>query len=350
MVESSTLGDSLDSPPPQIDEAAAVVLLREAYGVEAEAKALACERDATFRINAATGDQFTLKVSNPAEPALDTNFQTEAILWLEERDPGLPVPKIVRDREGRSEFQKQMPDGRTSIIRLLTWVAGVPVAQIGVSASLRRDMGRILARLGQALRDFDHPSSSHHVQWDIKHASRLRPLIASLQESPIRQQMIDELDHFDTAIVPLLAVLRQQVVHNDFNLHNVLVDPNRPQTVSGVLDFGDMVRTPLIIDLAVAASYMAHRADGPLEAVAEIVSAYHAVTPLHPLEVGALRDLIVARLVTTIAITEWRAARYPQNAEYILRNNPAARVGMAHFAAMPRTLVTQALLHACNME
>lgn len=346
----TALGETLESPPPLIDEAAAVALVNRHYGIEAEAKYLACERDANFQMVAKDSRRFTLKVSNPGEPAINTNFQTEAILWLERVDPGLPVPKVVRALDGSSEFPLQMADGRTSIVRMLTWLDGVPVARVGVTTALRRDMGRTLARLGAALRDFDHPGSSHDIQWDIKHASRLRPLVVSLPENDLRRQLMAELDHFDAVVKPALAGLRQQVVHNDLNHHNVLLDPNNPDRVSGVLDFGDMVKTPLVADLAVAASYMTNHEDGALRCVAEVVAAYHEVTPLMREEITLLRDLTVARLVTSIAITEWRAARYPQNAAYILRNNGPARIGMECFATIPPEDVTAALLRACNME
>lgn len=347
---SVTLGETLESPPPKIDETAAVQLVRRHYGFEAEARTIACERDANFQMIAQDGRTFTLKVSNPGEPAVNTNFQTEALLWLERVDPGLPVPKVVRALDGQSEFPLQMADGRTSIIRMLTWLEGVPVVRVGLSGALRCDMGRTLARLGAALREYDHPGSSHDIQWDIKHASRLRPLILSLKEGALRRQLLAELDHFDAEVQPVLAGLRQQVVHNDLNHHNVLLDPHNPDRVSGVLDFGDMVKTPLVADLGVAASYMTHHEDGALRCVSEIVAAYHAVVPLTLQEIGLLRDLTVARLVTSIAITEWRAARYPQNADYILRNNGPARIGMERFATRPREDVTAALLRACNME
>ncbi len=42
--------------------------------------------------------------------------------------------------------------------------------------------------------------------------------------------------------MPQLAGLRHQVIHNDLNLHNVLVDPKDGARVAGVIDFGDMVR------------------------------------------------------------------------------------------------------------
>jgi hydroxylysine kinase len=344
------VGDTLGSPPPLIDDAIAAGLVRSHYGLTSVAKALACERDATFQIQATSGQRFTLKLSNPAEAPLNTNFQTEAMLWMEQGNPDLPVPKMLRASDGRYEIPVQMADGRTSILRVLTWLEGIPVAVAGTTEPLRADMGRRLAELGLSLKGFDHPASSIDLQWDIKNAARLRPMIAALSDTALRAELLAELDHFDTEVQPALAGLRQQIIHNDFNLHNVLVGANASGKVSGVLDFGDMVKTPLVIDLAVAAAYMTHQPDGALRCVTDIVAGYHAVTPLWPEEIALLRDLIVARLMTTIAITEWRSARYPQNAPYILRNNTPARLGLERFATLPREDVTTALLRACKME
>ncbi|MFC3074309.1 phosphotransferase [Shinella pollutisoli] len=344
------LGEMLNSPPPAIDEATAARLMQRHFGISGSAETLACERDANFHIVADDGRKFTLKVSNPAEPEINTNFQTEALLWLERRDPGLPVPKALRALDGRSEFPLVLEDGRSSVIRVLTWLDGFPVVRVGVTPALRRDLGRALARLGIAFEGFDHPASSHEILWDVKNASRLRPLVEALTEPDLRRQLTAELDHFDADVLPVLATLRQRVVHNDLNLHNAVLEPTDPDRITGILDFGDMVKTALIIDLAVAASYHTQEAEGCLAAVCDMVRAYHEVLPLERREIDVLRDLIVARLMTTVAITEGRAARYPQNAAYILRNNGPARMGLRLFATLPRDQVTAALRAACSME
>lgn len=344
------LGGALNSPPPAIDEATAVRLMQTYFGIAGVAENIACERDANFHIIAEDGRGFTLKVSNPAEPEINTNFQTEALLWLQGRDPGLPVPKVVRSLEGKSEFPLVLADGRSSVIRVLTWLDGLPVARVGVTPALRRDMARSLARLGNAFEGFEHPASGHDILWDVKNAATLRPLIEALSEPDLRRQLAAELDHFEGAVLPVLETLRRRVVHNDLNLHNVVLDPADPDRITGILDFGDMVKTPLIIDLAVAASYHTPSAGNGLEVVCDMVRAYHEVLPLERRELSVLRDLIVARLMTTVAITEGRAARYPQNATYILRNNGPAREGLRNFATLPQDQVTAALLAACNME
>jgi Ser/Thr protein kinase RdoA (MazF antagonist) len=344
----AALGGMLNSPAPAVDEEEALAILRAHYGLDGRAESLACERDANFCITTPDGRRFTMKLSNPAEPEVNINFQTTALLWLEARDPSLPVPKVVCAADGRNEFPQVLRDGRVSIVRVLTWLDGIPVARGGaVSAELRRNLARGLARLGCAFEGFEHPASGHEILWDIRNAARLRPLVVELAEPELRARLTAELDHFEAMVRPQLASLRQRVIHNDLNLHNAVIDPARPDEVSGVLDFGDMVKTPLVIDLAVACSY--HTPGGP-DVVADMVGAYHRILPLTPAEVALLRDLIVARLMTTVAITEGRAARYPQNAAYILRNNSGARAGLAAFASQPRDQVSAMLRAACNME
>jgi Ser/Thr protein kinase RdoA (MazF antagonist) len=126
--------------------------------------------------------------------------------------------------------------------------------------------------------------------------------------------------------------LRAQVVHNDLNLHNVLVDPHDTATVAGVLDFGDIVRTQLVNDVAIGAAYHLSAATDVLEGPREFIDAYQEVTPLAPDETGLLPDLMATRLLATVLITGWRAERYPENRDYILKNNALAWDGLDRLA------------------
>lgn len=328
--------DPLDSPPPPVSVSEAEALVAAVWGIAARAEPIACERDTNFRLSSG----HVLKLSNPAEPAQDTNFQTGALLWVAARDPGLPLPRVVVARDGRPEVPVPLRDGRTSLARLLTWVEGVPLARVPFAAGMPAEIGRTLARLARALEGYDHPAAGHYLQWDIRHTPRLRPLLV-----PGQQRLAAEIDAFEARVTPALSGLRAQVVHNDMNHHNIVVDPADPARIAGVLDFGDMVHTPLICDVAVAAAYLIG-AEDPVAPVARMVAAYHAVSPLWPEEVALLRDLIVARLVTSIVISESRARRYPENAAYILRNTAGVRAAMARFAPLPRADVSERLLSA----
>ena len=85
--------------------------------------------------------------------------------------------------------------------------------------------------------------------WERLLPADLKPRIASF------------LTRFTTHTAPALANLPRQVIHGDFNPHNLLADPADPTQLTGLLDFGDMTLSHRICDLAVAASYLVEPAD-----------------------------------------------------------------------------------------
>lgn len=338
------VGELMTAPPPVVEEAEAADLARSLYGLEGRLMRLTSERDANFRLVAPDGQGYVVKFANPVEPVEVTNFQTEALRHIARVAPDLPVPRVVAARDGRVEVPV-----RTGILRVLTYLEGTPMHMVERSADLRRTMGDGLARIARALRDFDHPAAGRELIWDIRHTARLRALLPSVQDEAVRVLAELVIDTFEAEVAPALPGLHWQVVHSDLNPHNVLVDPADHGRMTGVLDFGDMVRTPRICDLAVAASYQIAAAD-PLGSLAEFVAAYHAVYPLERAEIDLLFDLIAARMVTTICITSWRASVYPDNAPYILRNFPLAKAGLDAFAALSRAAARRAFAAACGLE
>jgi Ser/Thr protein kinase RdoA (MazF antagonist) len=209
-------------------------------------------------------------------------------------------------------------------------------------------MGEMAARISLGLQGFAHAGADHVLQWDIRQASALRPLLAHVPQD-IAALCTATLDRFDAEVAPHLAMCRWQVVHNDLNPHNVLVDAENPDRIAGILDLGDMVRTPLACDLGIAASYQVDPS-AALDSLVDFAAAYHRVLPLTPVELALVPDLTAARMLTTICITSWRAARYPENSAYILRNYPSARVGLLALAALSRADLLTALTAACQME
>ena len=64
-------------------------------------------------------------------------------------------------------------------------------------------------------------------------------------------------------VKPRLAGLRHQVIHNDYHLFNVLVAQDDASRVTGIIDFGDMIRAPLVAEVATAAAYQLRGTDDP---------------------------------------------------------------------------------------
>jgi Ser/Thr protein kinase RdoA (MazF antagonist) len=183
----------------------------------------------------------------------------------------------------------------------------------------------------------------------MKRASGLVGLIEHVGDKTLRELCAERLQRFTDEVAPQLAALRTQVIYNDLNPSNVLVDADNVNSLAGVIDFGDMVFSPLVADVAVAAAYLCASDEDPFAEVVVFLRAYCSIVPLAANEVALLYDLILTRHLMTVVITNWRAAKYPENRDYILRNEPRARETINGVVRLPAAEVTGRFRQACGI-
>ncbi len=263
------------------------------------------------------GDQYVLKIANALESAGVIDFQTRALQHIALADPELPVPRTISGLDGHDYCLIPDQDGRDHMVRLISWLDGRMLEQARYGPVLLRQVGRMLARLGIALRDFSHPAANHHLLWDLKNAAKLLDLLPQIEEPKLRARLEKTLDRFEQSVLPVIDKLRSQVIHADLNRGNILISAGDAQKISGVIDFGDMVHTPLIMDLAIAAAYHLVDTGDPLSRAMHFIGGYHEVTVIEAKEAEILFDLMTARLCTSITVQMWRAKLYPENSEYL---------------------------------
>lgn len=314
---------TIAAPPVSVEEAAALV--QQYYGLTGAIEAIAGERDRNFRLVIEDGRGFVLKMAHPAEPAVVTNLQTEALLHLAAADASLPVPRVIRARDGRAEF----PHGPAAMVtRLLTYLEGVPLHRSPPSIAQAADLGRLLGRIDRLLADFSHPAMERSLLWDATAVGGVRDLLVHIPDDEGRALVARRIDRFEATAAPALAGLRRQLIHNDLNPHNVVTDPADPARIAGIIDFGDALAAPAIADLGTALAYQMDEGEAPLARVLAFTRAWHRERPLSDAEIELVPELMAARMVLTIAITHWRAGLQPENRPYILRNNPGAWAGL----------------------
>ena len=321
---------------------------RDWFGLSAKAEPLGSERDANFRLSVPEGPSHLLKFINAAEPTDVTRFQVALSAHVSAHG-ALPVPVSVPDRAGAFITSVSTLTG-LRCVRLLTWLEGVPVVRHPGGSAQRRALGRTLATLDVALMGFTHPAQHRRLPWNLPQTGELRPLLAELGPCPEAEAAERALDRLERDVLPVLTTLRAQVIHNDFNPHNVLVDPDDPERVTGVIDFGDSVHAPLVVDLAIGAAYHVADDETGLAPVCDLVAGYHEKLPLAAAEIALIPDLMAARLVATLAITAWRAREHPENRDYILRNAAVARRGILFLDRLDRGQALRALRRACGKE
>jgi Ser/Thr protein kinase RdoA (MazF antagonist) len=341
----------LSEGSPALDISWVRTLAKEHYGLSGELVALTGERDRNYRLQSDTdGARYMLKISHPAESAVVADFQTQALLHIAAADPGLPVQRIVSTLQGQSSFLIEPADGLPRVVRLFGYLPGLPLPDAPRSTTQRVNLARTLARLDLALSSFDHAAGAFELPWDIQRADSVRGLLLHIADPPRRALAEWALAAFERLAKPVLSGLRAQPIHNDFNIYNVLVDPTDTDRIAGVLDFGDMVRAPMINDLAVAAAYQLGTTDDPLADIVPFVAAYHAVLPLRAEEIDVLYTLMTARLLMVVAISGWRAARHPDNAAYLLRNNAISWARLEACERVGHPAATVALRRACGLD
>jgi hydroxylysine kinase len=362
-------GDSADYAPAlaqahqAMPAAEAEDLARDRFGLGVRATRLATEKDDTFRLQAEVaraGDgtaspgagvpdrQWILKVAHPAEPAAEIDFQTALLAHVARAEPALPVPRVVPDLRGHRWASVTDAAGQPRAVRLMTWCPGVPLDRISSSPAQRRATGELLARLRHATAGFAHPADSPVVAWDVQHLPALRPLLASIPDPDRRAALARGLDRF-TEIADQVAALRGQVLHNDFNKSNLLADPDRPDVITGIIDFGDATRTAIAIDVATALLNQLPRQagsllDGDIFADArDVLDGYRARADLTPAELRLIPHLVMARVVARALISTHRAAQFPANAPYLLRNTEPGWAQLAWFLDHSMAEVTACL-------
>jgi len=332
------------SPAPSIDPAEAGEIAADLFGLTASAIALDGWSDANFRLVTDDGD-FSLKIANPAERAAVVEMQQLAIEHAVAVDPRLPVPRPIRTRDG-SLVESVEIDGRTCAVRLVTFLGGTTIPSGFSTPLLRSRLGTQSARLDLALHDFRHPEQDREFLWDIVQMAGIRAHTHHLADD--RSEFVSSwLERFYDEIEPRLTGLPRQVIHSDFNSENVLVDPDDPESITGVIDFADVIRSPRIIEPAVAAAYQCFGADDPGVVVAELIGAYHSVSPLHGAEIGLVPDLVMARLVQSITIGAWHADLHPNNREYLLLNSEPAWKALVELSRLGTDVIRTAVRDAC---
>jgi Ser/Thr protein kinase RdoA (MazF antagonist) len=317
-------GTQLSSSVPDLSLADAAQLAVRLYGIHGRPELLTSERDENFRLVAADERVYLLKISNPADADEVVDLQTACLDHIAKVDPARPVPRVLRTLTGTNGDHITLSDGRRCAVRLLSYLEGVQAKGTARSQTQRVQLGAALARLDLALCGFAHPAASHDLLWNVARADRLAHLVDEIAGDARRRIVRHFMERFVGQLLPRLARVRAQVIHNDFHLYNVLVAAEDPGRVTGIIDFGDMIHAPLVGEVATGAAYQMAEAADPLAAAAEFVGGYHAILPLLAEEQEIVAELATTRHLITVLISEWRSRRYPENHAYIMRHNPAS--------------------------
>lgn len=350
---------ALDSQERRLDGGRVREALAEHYGFAGVLRRVATEKDDTFVLTpepalilpsaptiargtesalskppvsaAATkpgAQRFLVKVSSSYEDPRLVDLQSAVLEHVAQVNLALPVPRLVRTVSGASGvacFEGPGPYPR--VLRVLSYLEGRPLGAGPVSGLQRLETGRMLGNLSTALASFDHPSASRLLVWDLQNFPDLEPLLEYVDVPELRALILQQFENYAAEIAPRLPEVRYQVLHNDFNRYNLLVNTGADAgadggaaegKLCGVIDFGDVVRTAVPFDLAIAASgHLAATGADPWSGVREVVRGYQQVRPLAEVELSVAVWASPVRIALRSLLIHFQSAISPQRGDYL---------------------------------
>ncbi len=327
-------------------------LLRTLFNIEAELKHLAGERDLNFLVISDAG-KFIFKIANQNEDPGILDCQQQIFQRLADNNVFPSQFQAVKSVNGKVIETICDETGKTHLCRLLNYVEGRLLSAVNPHfPELLIEFGESLGKLDQALLSFEHEALQRPLLWKMHEAlavlEKFKPLLASTEQ----QSLIKYFEnHFRDRVLPLDQSLRRSAIHNDANDNNVLIQGDSPwmQTISSIIDFGDMIHSWTVAEPAIASAYAMLDKDHPLEAAANIIKGYHQQLPLQEKEVGVIFDLICMRLCMSVCICAYQKSLEPDNEYLSISEQPAWRL-LYKLRKIPPAFAQAVFRYACGLE
>ncbi len=349
--------DLSQTPRFSVEDAAHIAAVN--FGIEAGVEPLPGERDQNFLLTAADGQKFVLKIANGSENPGIIDAQQKALHHLAADIPF--IPQVVATADGSSLAHVDGENGIEHIAWVVTYLPGKPMGESSQhSPTLLHNLGNALGTLDRKLANFRHPALQREFQWDLANGLHILQQYASLITNPALRTLVNQAAmEFARDSAPLLPTLPKSAIHNDANDYNILVGGGdsasldgmyqRGQEITGLLDFGDMVHSYTVGDLAVAIAYAMLNKPEPLAAACQVTKGYHAARPLNQTELAVLYPLARLRLCMSVALAAHQVAQNPGNV-YLSISQAAIEKTLPILMQIPTGFAEMALRGACGIE
>jgi 4-aminobutyrate aminotransferase-like enzyme/Ser/Thr protein kinase RdoA (MazF antagonist) len=308
--------------PPLTAEVAARVAA-EVYGLTATIWVLPGEYDDNFHLQAADSRAFVLKIMHPVREEAFVDMQCRAFMHLAAKAPHLALPRVIPTNKDELYTRVTLEDETSRLVWMLTYLPGTTLADTKHhSPELLGSLGRLLAEIDLALRDFVHPCAQRFLKWNLSRSNWARDYLGHIWDPERRSLAKKFLNLFEEEAVPRFPLLRRSVIYGDANDHNALVDAETNSVVS-VIDFGDMYEGFTVGEPAVAAAYAMLGKDDPVAAAGAVLAGYYGTLPLRDEEIAAFFALMGARLAVSVINSAHRKSLLPDDPYVTVSEEPA---------------------------
>ena len=333
---------SLVEHAPNYEIDAVVSLANELYGLRVTASSLPSERDQNFLLTDELGRKFVLKIANTLEDEALLTAQCEAMQHIAVHFSY--CQRLVPSVSGKILERVKATGEETNLIRLVTYLPGMPLGDMQMrSPILLHDLGNKLGELDSILLEFDRPAIRRNFHWDLANWQTVTAEYERLiRDAQLRALIVQFVEDFEHTVAPSLPQLRQSCIHGDPNDYNILVDEGCSEVV-GIIDFGDMVHSYTIGDLAIAMAYVVLNHETPLTAATQVVAGYNKALALRQEEIAVVWELMLMRLCMSVCLAAYQQQHRPDNT-YLDISQRAIRDSLPRLMAIDRGEVRTAIL------
>lgn len=295
----------------------------ELFKIKGKAFPLPGYEDFNFRIKVVNEDGYVLKISRPEEDGNYLDFQQELLQYVEQKGANLIAPKVIKAKDGKAVPEIKDDFGNLRKVRLLTWIPGRTSDSINPQLDeLRYSFGKHFGLLTSVLLGFDHSGAHRYSDWDLAQSLWTKEHI-DLFDRKGKEVISYFQKNFETQ-QSSYRKLRKSIIHNDANNHNIIVsDELINPVVRAAIDYGDVIHTQTINDVAIACAYSIMGHEDPLAASLPLIKGYHNSKPLQEIELKHLYIAIAMRLILTITHAAINKRKEPDNIYLLICEKPA---------------------------
>ncbi|XP_070211673.1 hydroxylysine kinase-like [Littorina saxatilis] len=295
---------------------------------------------------------YVFKVLNSLDSRKPEVTEAKNAMMVHAVERGFPTPRPVPSLSGQlsclqplarehddqhnvnADCQNQT-DKDVYLVRLMEYLPGTTLASVPLTPQLSFQVGHYAAKLDLALKDFDDSNCPELiVNWNMQNVPSLRHLLRFISDAEKASVVRQVIEDFEKKVLKCESGLQKAIIHSDFNVHNILVGPegntntsssptlsstsssSSNMCVCGILDFGDATKSFLLIEVAIAMTYMTLLCPADLdpdEMSGQALAGYLSEMKLSREEVDLIPLTMCARFCNTLTFGFHRLVLDPGN-------------------------------------
>ena len=197
------------------------------------------------------------------------------------------------------------------IVRLLSYLDGVFLGELDLQKKHLESIGTFIGNLSKQLKNYSNDSiASRKWPWDIQNLSLNKKYLKYISDPSDRKLVLFFIQQFEEFVAPKLNELRTSIIHNDTNEWNILFKKNKELAI---IDFGDLAKTQLVNEVAIAMIYASYSKENPLENASVVLKSYNKIIKLNDNEISLLYYLMAAKLCISVCNSAYSRKINPEN-------------------------------------